>query len=676
MTSNETTPALRLSLITAIIVVLFVALFSRLWFLQVLAGQRYADEAEDNRVREVVLEAPRGRILAADGAELVKNRPAQTVSAEPKRLINTVTGEPLDEDAERVLDRLSILLDMEVDEIIARLTSRKYDPLRPVPIKEDVPEEVIFAVSERQELFPGVHAETLPVRTYPNATLAAHVVGYIGEISQAQLAAPEFIDYRLGDLVGKSGLEKVYEDALHGEAGFRKLVVNARNVVQETIHEQSPVRGDDLVTSIDLELQRETERILEEGIMASREIQRTDGRFLPSVAGSAVVLDARDASVVAMASWPTYDPSEFVGGVSQEYYDYVYPRPEPDVVTPPVPGLNRAIQGTYPPGSVFKTVSGAAALEAGLITTDSRVSCPPAWKLGNITFRNWNPRHDGTLDLSDALMRSCDTFFYELAAQQWAREQNGVDEVLPVVAERFGFGRTLGVDLPSEQAGIIPGREWRVSYWEANRDFQCEKAATLEQGSYAQRIYADLCEDGGKWRGGDAVNTSIGQGDVLTTPLQVAASYVAIANGGTLYAPKIGQLLIDAQDETDTRRLEPQVLGDLGLEPAELAEIQLGLGKVVMADRGTGRAAFTRAGFPLGEIPVAGKTGTAELKPKVPYAWFASYAPADDPRYVVVVSVEQGGGGSQTAAPIAARIYQAAFGLEVTTFVEGPGNVD
>lgn len=674
MTSNESTPALRLSLVTAIVVVLFLALFGRLWFLQVLAGDRYAQLAESNRLQVVVLGAPRGRILAHDGQELVKNRPAQTISADKKKLLNGL-GEPRDETAEKVLDRLSLLLDVPVDEIVDRLNSRRYSPYRPVPIAEDVPPEVIFAVSENQELFPGVEAETLPVRTYPGGTLAAHLVGYLGEISQEDLEDPAYANYRQGDLIGWAGLEKTYEEFLHGDEGRRLLEVNAKGIVQDKLGERQPVRGDDLWTSIDLDIQRETERILEEGIIASREIQRKDGRFLPSVAGSAVVLDARDGSVVAMASYPTYDPAEFVGGVSFDYWGLLQD-PENHY-----PLLNRAIQSAYPPGSVFKPVSGAAALEAGLITTDSRISCPPAWRLGNITFRNWNTRHEGAMDLSDALMRSCDTFFYELAAQQWAREQNqlddtgAVDEVLPRVAHDFGLGRTLGIDLPSERAGTIPGRAWRQEYWAENKDVYCSKAEELEPGSYAQRINEDLCRDGGRWRGGDAVNSSIGQGDVLTTPLQIAAAYVAVANGGTLYAPRIGQKVVDSQGDV-IEEFSPEALGQLPLDEAGLAEIREGLREVVMADRGTGRGAFLNANFPLDQVAVAGKTGTAELKPKVPYAWFASYAPADDPRYVVVVSVEEGGGGSQTAAPIAARIFEAAFGFDVEPFVAGPGNVD
>jgi penicillin-binding protein 2 len=672
--STDTTPTLRLTMLLGVVVLLLLALASRLWFLQVLAGERYAVLADSNRVRIVYTEAPRGRILAADGAELVKNRPAQTVSADPRVLLDG-NGEPRDEQAEATLADLSALLGMPEDEIVERLLSRRYSPFRAVPIKEDVPAEVVFYIRENQEFFQGVVAETLPVRTYPNGTTAAHILGYLGEINTDELARDEFRDYRAGELIGKAGLELSYEHDLQGEEGFRRLEVNARGTVLNVLEEQPPTRGDDVVTSIDLELQMATERILEEGIVASRLIQRDDGRFLPSVAGSAVVLDPRDGSVVAMASYPTYDPSAFADGLSEEEFAYIFDLERKHEV----PALNRAVQGVYPPGSVFKTVTGAAYLEAGLVTPSTPIACPPSFTLGNVTFRNWNPRNEGSLDLPDAIMRSCDTYFYDLAWKQYQREESqldssgSVDELLPRISEGFGFGRALGIDLPVEYDGTIPGRDWKRDFWKRTRDDNCALAEEAAVGTYAKRLYTELCTEGYRWRGGDAVNSSIGQGDVLVTPLQVAASYAAIANGGTLHRPRIAQQIVDASGQV-VRTVEPEALNRLPVDDAGLAALRQGLEQVVMAERGTARGAFT--GFPLDRIPVAGKTGTAELKPKVPFAWFAAYAPSDEPRYVVVVSVEEGGGGSQTAAPIARRILEHAFGLEVSPFQAGPANVD
>jgi penicillin-binding protein 2 len=657
LATTDTSPALRLTFLTVIVIGLFVALFSRLWFLQVLAGDRYVELADTNRLRTVVTEAPRGRILAADGQELVKNRPALTISAERQLLLDG-NGDPRDEEAERVLDRLSDLLQLERSEIIERLTTRRYSPFRAIPVAFDVAPEIVFTVREHQELFPGVIAEMLPVRTYPHGTLAAHMVGYLGEISEQELADPQFADYRGGDLVGRGGLEEVYEPDLRGTEGQRVLEVTAQNAVVEVVSERDPQQGDDLVTTLDLDLQLAVERILEDGIIASRdEIHTASGRNLPSTGGSAIVLDPRDGSILAMASYPTFDPREFVGGVTQTYWDEIT---DPENFTPL---FNRPIQAAHPPGSVFKTVTGAAFLEAGLVGPNTPLPCPSSWDLGGITFNNWNRANEGAMALSTALMRSCDTYFYELAYRQWQREQaqGGAEaEVLPRVAQRWGFGRQLGIDLPSERAGTIPGREWRREYWERTRDTYCRQAEELTPGTYAQQINEDLCLYGGNWRGGDAVNTSIGQGDVLSTPLQVAASYMAVANGGTLYRPHLGRAVVGLDGEV-VREIEPEVLDELGLDAAELAAMQDGLVRVIAEQRGTAYGAFET--FPLGEYPVAGKTGTAELKPKVPFAWFAAYAPANDPQYVVVVNVEEGGGGSQTAAPIARSILEVIFGI-------------
>ena len=664
MATNEPSSALRLTFLTVVVVVMFVALFSRLWFLQVLAGDRYVELAETNRVRIVVTEAPRGNLLAAGGEELVKNRPAQTISAERQRLL-TDAGEPRDEEARRTLQRLSTLLQMDVDEIVERLTSRRYSPFRPIPIAFDVAPEIVFAVQEQQELFPGVVAETLPVRTYPHGELAAHLVGYLGEISEDDLASEEYADHRAGDLVGRGGLEQVYEHDLRGRYGEKRYEVNAQNTVLDVLSEREPVQGDDLRTSIDLELQQATERILTEGIEASRsEIHQASGRTLPSTTGSAIVLDPRDGSVLASASYPTYDPREFVGGLSEAYWREINDRENHQ------PLINRPIAAQIPPGSVFKVVSGAAILQAGA-TPETIVQCAPAFEVGQQTFRNWNRGvHEGPMNLADALRRSCDTYFYELFFQQWQREQasGGAEaEILPQVARDFGHGRTLGIDLPGETAGVIPGREWKRDFWEANRDTYCAQATEFSEGSYAQRLYSELCETGYVWRGGDAVNTSIGQGDVLVTPLQVAAAYMGIANGGTIYAPRVADAVL-APDGEVVREIESEVVSDLGLEGPELASIRRGLDEVVMHPRGTAYGAFQ--GFPLGDIPVAGKTGTAEMQPRVPFAWFAAYAPADDPEVVVVVNVEQGGGGSQTAAPIARNIFEAYFGLTDVDDVE------
>jgi penicillin-binding protein 2 len=653
---SDSSPILRLTFLAVVVIGLFIALLARLWFLQVLAGDRFVELADSNRLRTVVAEAPRGSILAADGSELVRNRPALAISADRQLLLGP-DGQPRTDEAALVIERLGELLELEVDEVIDRMRSQRRSPLSPVPLEFDVAPEIVFAVREHQELFPGVIAETLPVREYPRGELAAHLVGYLGEISDQELLDPDFTAYRGGDLIGRGGLEQAYEEDLRGTAGERVLVVNARGDVLDIQREREPLQGADLVTTIDPELQEAVETLLVNGIEDSRSIQRDDGQFLPSVAGSAVVLDARTGGVLAMASYPSYDPQEFVGGVSNDYWAFVNDRENFQ------PLLNRAVAGLYPPGSVFKTASGAAMLEAGLIGPRGTLDCDAALEVGGNTYRNWNRGvNEGPMDLSDALMRSCDTYFYELAFDQWLRENNAEepDEVLVRVGERFGFGRTLGIDLPGERAGRVPGRQWREEYYLNTRDSTCAAAEAAAAGSYERELLTDLCQFGGLWRGGDAINSSIGQGDVLSTPLQVAASYQAIANDGVLMRPHLGSRIV-AQDGTVLREIEPEPIGDLGLDGPELAVMREGLERVVMNDRGTGFTAFS--GFPLGDIPVAGKTGTAEVRPRVPFAWFAAYAPADDPEIVIAVNVEEGGGGSQTAAPIARNIFEHYFGI-------------
>jgi penicillin-binding protein 2 len=682
MASSEASPVLRLTFLSVLIIGLFIALFARLWFLQVLTGDRYVELADTNRLQTVVVEAPRGDILTEDGEALVQNRPALTVSADRQALLSN-DGEPLHTEAELAIARLAELLDLDHDEVMERLTSQRYSPFRPVPIAMDVAPEVVFAIQEHQELFPGVVAETLPVRSYPHEDLGAHLVGYLNQISQAELADERYADYRGGDLIGRAGLEAYYEPYLRGTEGTRILEVNAQNRVLDVLRETEPVPGNDLIVTLDVELQGAVEYMLAEGMAQSRNFLRDDGRYLPSTAGAAVVLDVEDASVLAMASYPTFDPREFVGGLSDEYAEYLYHDEDT-----PQPTINRAIQGRYPPGSVYKIVTGAAFVEGGHVSPTGTRPCPPSYEQGGIVFNNWNRVDEGDMDLREAMRRSCDTYFYDLAYEQWLREdrqldaadrdlsQADIDEVVPDVAHRFGFGSPLGIDLPSESGGYVPTRESKHEQWIRTRERDCRLADELEEGTYGQQVSEDRCRFGGRWRGGDAINTSIGQGETQTTPLQVAMSYLAIANGGEVLRPHLGRRIVSPDGEV-VEEFGREVIGTLDLDDATMSALRDGLVDVVHHERGTANEAFS--GFPLDEIPIAGKTGTAEQQPRVPYAWFVAYAPADDPQYVAVVAVEEGGGGSQTAAPIVRGIFEYLFGVSSVDeweFLLGPEILD
>ena len=645
---------LRLTFLTLLVVSLFVLLLARLWFLQVMAGERYVGLAEGNAVRTLSIAAPRGRILDANGKPIVGNRFAMVVSVQPREM-----GERTDE----ILADVADLVGMSLQEVQEQIERSRVSPFRPKPIAVDVPDDIAFYIHENGSTrFPGVYADMMPVRKYPHGDTAAHVVGYLGEISESELLDERYANYQPGDLIGWSGLERTYEDVLHGTEGLRRYEVNAKGDVLRELDDRVPVAGADVQTTIDLEAQKLVEEALEEGIKQARKVRDSAGRadgYFQAPAGAAVVLDPSDSSVVAMASYPTFKPEQFVGGVSTRYWERLQ-NPKNHF-----PLINRVAQSSYPPGSVYKVVSAAAALEEGYMSPDSTLPCPGEWYWGPQRFRNWTSAHGGNMNMAQALEDSCDTVFYELAREMWEDEQQEGRKLRERLAEHsraWGLGEATGIDLPSERNGVVPGRKWKQEFWENNRDSYCTQAKQAEKDSYAEALFTDLCERGNVWRGGDAVNMSIGQGDLQTTPLQVANMFAAIANGGTLFRPHIAQATIPPGE--DAQPLPVETIGKLPISKTNLGVIQDGLRRVTA----TGTAAATFASFP---VPVAGKTGTAEFKPKQPFAWFASYAPANNPEYVVVTMIEEGGGGSLNAAPIARRILEGLLDLDETEITPG-----
>ena len=644
---------LRLTFLTLLVVSLFVLLFARLWFLQVMAGERYVNLAQGNAVKELPITAPRGDILDRSGKEIVTNRFAMVVSVLPAEMGDRET---------EVLTDLADLLGLPLQEIRKRIALSQVGPFRPKPIAVDVPDDIVFYIFENGSTrYPGVYADTLPVRTYPQGKTAAHTVGYLGEISAEELKSQEYAGYRPGDLIGWSGLERTYEQKLRGKEGYRRVEVNAKGDKVRELPDTVPVSGADLVTTIDMRVQKLTEKALRNGIIRARAVRDPEGRNggeYAAPAGAAVVMDPNNGEIIAMASYPTFDPAQFVGGVGQSYWNQLQ---DPDSE---FPLINRVTSASYPPGSVFKIVSASAAMEQGYIDTKKKLPCPAEWYFGTQRFRNWSSTDMGSMDVAGSLEQSCDTFYYELASRMWAdeeREGPGATERLSEHSEAWGFGKTTEIDLPGERGGVVPGRIWKREFWEANKDAYCTQAKTFPDG-YAKELYADLCANGHSWRGGDAVNMSIGQGDMQTTPLQVANSFAAVANGGTLHRPHVGKALIRPDGTREPLKFKP--LGKVPTSAKHLREIHKGLRRV--AEQGTASAVF--GDF---EVNVAGKTGTAEFKPKQPFAWFASYAPANNPRYVVVTMVEEGGGGSLNAAPIARRIYEGLFKLDAKEIEPG-----
>ena len=624
MSNNNT--QWRLGIVGVVVVSLFAALLARLWYLQVLSGESLRQEATSNGVRLVYTEAPRGRLLDRQGRELVTNTVVSTVVGDKRML------------AERpdVLDRLPALLGVPRSEIESRLRDPRFSPVKPVPLASSVSKETLVYLREHQEEFPGVKGVQRTQRSYPHGPLAAHILGYVGEINEKELAPRKAKGYRAGESIGKSGLELSYEEVLRGEPQIEKFEVDSKGHVTRALGVKPAVAGRDVLLTIDLDVQRLSEESLAQGLDAARSSWDRDQlkRFL-APGGSVVVLDPRDGSVLAMASLPSYDPSEFIDGISQTRFSQLQD---------PASGYplnNRVIQGLYAPGSTFKLVTAVAGLERGLISSRDTLEDTGSISIGNPprVFRNALGRAHGRVDVARALAVSSDVFFYRLGQRFWEGRGNYGRAAIQDVARQLGMGRATGIELPFEAAGRIPDPESR-------RRLNASNPKAFPTAG---------------WFTGDNVNLAIGQGDMVVTPLQVAGAYAAFANGGTLYGPRLGQAVLAPGGGAEERAIESRVLGKVDLPAAVRGPLLSGFAGAVADPKGTAFGAF--AGFPLNRYPVAGKTGTAEARPKQDTALFVGFAPATAPRFVVSVVMEEAGFGSSAAAPVARRIFDGLFGL-------------
>jgi penicillin-binding protein 2 len=617
--------------LAAVIAFAFAALVTRLWFLQVLAAENYRQAATGNYVRLIPIPAPRGRILDRNGVPVVDNR---------RTLVATIDRDKVRDQA-ALLERLADVLDTTTINLQERLGDPDFLAFQPVPVYEGVPEPVAIYIKEHAEDFPGVDIDEQGVRRYVEGPLAPHLLGYLGEISPDELLDPSFANVRPGQLVGRGGVEQEYERFLRGTDGLQKQEVNAQGEVQGTLGRESPQPGDDLVTSIDADIQRLTQDTLEAAVSQARTIvDEGTGTYLKASAGAVVVMDPNDGHILAMASYPTYDPRVFFGGLTQREFDALR-RPSANY-----PLSNRAIAGQYPAGSAFKPFVAAAAIKAGFAKPDAFYPCPaefivPGDESGTV-FHNWKDADAGVISFSEALIQSCDTVFYDWGLRFWNERQSRGD-LFQHDIRRWGFGDLTGIDIPGETEGRVPDARWK-------------------QAVHAE--YPELFPEP-TWLPGDNINMSIGQGDLLVTPLQMAVAYSALANGGTLYRPQVA-LRVQEPDGTQVRRFEGEVVGHVAENRATLTAIGNALRGVVSAPSGTATSAF--AGFPLSSIPVAGKTGTAEVHGRQPHSWFAAFAPANDPQFVVVAVVEEGGHGSQVAAPIVRRVLEGLLDLEPGAF--------
>jgi penicillin-binding protein 2 len=666
--------SLRLVVLRVLVVSVLATLLGRLWFLQVYSGETYTKAAQDNRVREIVDPARRGQIYDANGVALVVNRNAMVVS---------VNRSLLRQEKDRgtaVLARLSKVVHVPVDDIVRLITGCgeklpdgtraksphcwNGSPYQPVPIKAYTSEDpaqmkVVLAIEEHREDFPGVTAELQPVRDYPDKTLAAHLLGYLGPISDEERKKPAYADALNTAKVGRSGVEETYDSALRGLDGKQALEVDKDGNVtgrQSTVPAQA---GDALVLSLDKGVQQLAEAALERGILRARTIHdKVRGKNYAARSGAVVVMEAQTGRIAAMASYPTYDPSIFSKPITQKTYDALV---DPEAGAPL---YSNATQGTFPPGSTFKLVSTVAAAATGH-SLNGLFPCPPSVMLGNREFGNYEGEAFGTIDMRTTLVKSCDTVYYKLAYNEWQRDgglstKGPAREIYPKTARAFGFGTQTGVDLPSDAAGLIISRESKIENYKRWKDDYCAGAKNPKFDAYRRAINAENCVDGALYKGGEAALFAIGQGDVSATPLQLAGAYGALANGGTLYEPRVGKALLSA-DGTKVTPIPPVVRGKVSAPPGSLDYIRSALQGVTQPG-GTAQMAY--AGFPHDIVPVAGKTGTADIEGKQPVSWFASYAPANAPRYVVVAMVTEGGTGGTTAAPITREIYDGLYGLE------------
>jgi penicillin-binding protein 2 len=597
----------RFAVLGLTVVIALGVLLARLWSMQVLSGASYAAQAEDNRIRQVSIDAPRGRILDAKSRPLVTNRPVMAVTLAPTVLTRA--------DADQRIARLSTIIGVPVEEIMKRLTSYKQERLKPRIVRTDVPMETVSYLVEHATDFPDVAVEAAAIREYPNAALAAHVLGYTGEISEIQLAEEKLPDYRLGDIVGKAGVESQYDKVLQGEKGYRRFEVDSKGRVKRIVAQGEPRAGKDVVLTIDADVQKVAEKALADALDDAHSQGHGKAR-----AGAIVVLDVKTGAVVAMASAPSYDPSMFLGGISDAEWAKLTAKDSE------YPLNNRAIMGAYPPASAFKVVTGMAGMRYGVTGAGSSYYCAGSWiGMGKQWSKScWLHTGHGRIGFVGGIEQSCDTVFYEIGKKFYDRRK----EELQAFSRDMGLGAETGIDLPGEASGRVPDAAWKKAF---------------------NRFYPEYQ----RWLPGDTVNMAIGQGDLLVTPLQLASVFAAIGNGGKVMQPHILQSVL-GPDGQPTKSFEPTVTHDPALQASQLSVMNRAL--VGVTHGGTAAGAFS--GF---RVSVAGKTGTAQVLRKDDMAWFGAYAPSAAPRYAIVVVVEQGGHGGSVAAPAARQVLSAIF---------------
>jgi penicillin-binding protein 2 len=676
----------RLVVVQVLVVSLLVTLLGRLWYVQVEHTSGYASAAAENGTRQIITPAARGMILDSEGRPLARNRTALVVSISRTALLRQADGgralvarvaKVIGKPAATVWDKTRLCGSPG-----APPSPRCFNgsPYQPIPVTDAADTAMALQIMERREDFPGVSAELTPVRDYPQplGANAAHELGYLGPVTDHEVAA-RAAGARRGahnetvlqstDVIGRAGLEREYDNDLRGTPGVKTLAVDHQGAVDDTLPETQPTPGNYLVTTIDATVQAAAETQLRAAITRARTVGDSNkgGARYRADSGAVVVMDVHTGGIVAMASYPSYDPNIWVGGISEQDYRAITSKQND------FPNQSRAFQGQFAPGSTFKAVSTPAAVEAGY-SLDGTYNCPAAYPIGGSLKGNFESEAFGPISFRRALEVSCDTVFYKFAYETWLREgglhpKKGTEDPFTRMAKAFGLGRPTGLDLPSEADGRIADRAWKQAYWKATRDFYCRRAKTgypdvrrhdPARAAYLRALSKENCVDGWAYRGGDAANFAIGQGDTLVTPLQLARVYATVANGGTLVTPHLGKAIITPEGRL-VRTIAPKPAGRVPVSRSTLAWLRTSLRGVT--EHGTGHAPFAKAAFPLATLPVASKTGTAEVFGKQSTSWFATFAPADKPEYAVVMMVSQGGTGSGVSGPSVAELYKTLFGV-------------
>ena len=577
------------------------------------------------------------------------------------------------------MQRLSKLLKLKYDDVYrnTRLcgelpkgqkagcwTGSRYQP---IPITKEADPDIALQIVERSDQYPGVDAAPVAIRSYPgNAGVnGAHVLGYVGPMTETDLAKGNGKNYFRSEVIGKSGLEIEYDAYLRGIPGIKTLIVDRKEAITSQGQNTAPIAGDHLVTSLDARLQGAVEVALADAVKRGRANGYT------SDSGAAVVMDVKTGQILALASYPTYDPNAFEKGLTVAQASDLFSAKKA------VPALSRALQGLYAPASTFKSVSVIAAAAAGY-DLNAAYKCPAEVQVGTRAFQNFESKSQGTMSLKKAIAVSCDTIWYQIAFDEWLRDgglhpKTKLNDYFFKAAQGFNITQRVGIDLPSESASRLADRSYKKSWYQANKDFYCnykDRATKAQQTPFLILLAKENCVDGDKIRAGDAVNFAIGQGDTVVTPLKLAQMYAAIANGGTIWQMLVGKAIVKT-DGTVVKAMTPKKLGTLQAAPSTIKFLHSALREVVVS--GTGAGAFS--GFP---IEVSGKTGTAEVfgrnlngSLKDNTSWFASFAPSKNPRYSVVMMVSQGGFGASTSGVGVRKIYETLFGVKGNKVIPG-----